>query len=141
MMTFRFDPILPLACVTGCLFLVAGCGRKREAPEDSLTAPGLTTGALVTHARYVRAVNAAVQVRSDEIAPEYWTEEIRKLRPIRVYRHRGNIVVVQKISPGREEGTYICPAISSYVPRSGEDGFEFMEVGNSVCDFTRVTND
>ncbi|MBN2130802.1 MAG: hypothetical protein JW741_14970 [Sedimentisphaerales bacterium] len=130
-----------MACVAGCLFFIAGCLRKPETSEDSLTAAGLATAALQTHARYIKAVNAGTQTPSDEIAPEYWTEEIKTLRPIKVYQHRCNIVVVQKASPGREEGKYISTLISSYAPRSGDGGFEFTEIGTSVYAFTRVTND
>ena len=140
-MMFRFARLVRLVCVAGCVVAAAGCGRNPEAGEGSFAELDLPIAALQTHARYIRAVNAGVQARADEIAPEYWTEEIRKLDPIKVYQHRCNIVVVQKASPGREEGKNVCILISSYAPRSGEDGFEFTGIGTSVYDFTRVTND
>jgi len=140
-MTFRFDALVRLVCVAGCVFAAAGCGRNPEAGEGNFAGLDLAIAGLQTYARYIKAVNAGTQVRSDEIGPEYWAEEIKKLRPIKVYQHRCNMVVVQNVSPGREEGKYICTMISSYAPQSGEDGFAFSEVGSSVYDFTRVTND
>jgi len=140
-MAFRLGWIVRFGCLLGCLTGIGGCERKQGAPEYSGSTAGLPTAALQTHARYIKAVNAGVQARSDEIGPEYWAEAIKELRPIKVYQHRCNMVVVQKASPGREEGKYISTLISSYAPRSGEDGFEFTEIGTSVYDFSRVTND
>ena len=140
-MALRLGWIVRLGCLFGCLAVIAGCERKRGASEYSGFTAGLPTAALQTHAGYIKAVNAGVQARSDEIGPEYWAEAIKKLRPIKVYQHRGNMVVVQKASPGREEGRYISTLISSYAPRSGDDGFTFVEIETSVYDFTRVTND
>jgi len=139
--TLKSGWIVRLGCLFGCLAVIAGCERKPGAGEDFGLPARLGTAALQTHARYIKAVNAGMQARSDEISPEYWAEEIKTLRPIKVYQHRCNMVVVQNASPGREEGTYISTLISSYAPRSGEDGFTFTEVGTSVYDFTRVTND
>ena len=140
-MTLRLDTVIRVGCLDGCLFLIAGCRREPEAGEGRAAPAALGIAALQTHARYVKAVNAGIQARSEEIGPEYWTERIQKLHPLRVYLHRGNMVVVQRVSRGRQEGKYICLMISSYGPRTGEDGFTFTEAGNSVYDFTRVTND
>jgi hypothetical protein len=117
---------------------IGGCRPKPGAEEGSPPPAVLGVAALQTHARYVKAVNAGVQTPSDEIAPKYWAEEIKRLDPIKVYKHRWNIVVVQKTAPGREEGKYISTLISSYRPRSGEDGFTFTEIGSGVFDFTRT---
>ena len=58
------------------------------------------------------------------------------LHPLRVYSHRVNIVVVQKESDSVEEGTYICPLISSYYPMNGQDGFTYQPnpLNNGVYD-------
>jgi len=140
-MMLRFGWIVRLGCLFGCLAVIARCERKPGAPEGSGSPASLATAALQTHARYIKAVNAGAQTPSDEIGPEYWAEEIKKLRPIKVYQHRCNMVVVQNASPGREEGKYICTMISSYAPRSGEDGFTFTEVGRSVYDFAGAIDD
>jgi hypothetical protein len=75
---------------------------------------------------------------SDEISKKYWTDEIKELKPIKVYRHGTNIVVVQKATYNRQEGLYIILMISSYAPQSGDDGFILTEIGNSVYKFERV---
>ena len=58
-----------------------------------------------------------------EIRSQYWTEPIKALRPVRVYMHHYNLVLVQKMSGEVEEGKYISSPISSYLPKSGDDGF------------------
>ena len=99
-----------------------------------------------TYAAHVRAVNAGETDLSGVIPPLYWAEKIKKLNPIRVYTHRVNIVVVQKVFDNVEEGKYIPIPVSSYLPMSGEDGFVFTpnpKKGNKyylseVFDFIRT---
>ena len=131
-MTREFHWIVRLGCLVGCLAVVSSCRQEPQAGEVTL---GIA--ALQTHAQYVQAVNAGTETRSDEIAPEYWTEEINRLDPIKVYLHRNNVVVVRKESPGRQEGKYIGIIISSYRPQSGVDGFTLTEIGDGVYDFVR----
>ena len=128
---FRFHSVVVLVCLFGCLFVVFGC--KKKPGSDNLAA-----SALQTHMQYIKAVNSGAQEPSDEIPEQYWSDEIKRLKPIKVYRHRGNIVVVQKASANIQEGKYISIMISSYAPQSGDDGFTFTDIGNSVHDFKRV---
>ena len=128
---FRFHSVVVLVCLFGCLFVVFGCQKKPG--SDNLAA-----SALQTHMQYIKAVNSGAQEPSDEIPEQYWSDEIKRLKPIKVYRHRGNIVVVQKASANIQEGKYISIMISSYAPQSGDDGFTFTDIGNSVHDFKRV---
>jgi hypothetical protein len=93
------------------------------------------------HARYIRAVNAGTETRSEKIPAKYWTKEIKRLYPIRVYLHRSNVVVVQSESPGRQGGKYISIMISSWRPQSGVDGFTLTETGDGVYDFIRKIED
>lgn len=135
---FRFRSFVGLVCLFGCLFVAFGCQKKPGGGDADPLPDNLATAAWKTHIQYTRAVRSGTQKPSDEIAKQYWTDEIKRLKPIRVYRHRGNIVVVQKASANREEGTYIYIPISSYLPQSGDDGFTFTDIGNSVYDFKRV---
>ena len=135
---FRFYSVIFTVCLFGCLFVAFGCKKKPGGGDAGLLPDNLAVSALQTHIQYIKAVNSGEQEPSDEIAKKYWTDEIKRLKPIRVYRHRGNIVVVQKASANREEGLYISIMISSYAPQSGDDGFTFTEIGNSVYDFKRV---
>lgn len=59
-----------------------------------------------------------------EIPRRHWSHAICELNPIRVYRHRVNIVVVQKKENGVERGFYIYIPVSSYLPEDGLDGFK-----------------
>jgi hypothetical protein len=99
-----------------------------------------------TYAAHVRAVNAGETARSEGIPPLYWADKIKELNPLKVYKHRVNIVVVQKVSGIVEEGKYIYIPVSSYLPMSGDDGFVFTpnpKKGNKyhcheVLDFRRT---
>lgn len=135
---FRFHSVVVTVCLFGCLLVVFGCQKKPGSGDANPLPDNLAVAALQTHIRYIKAVNSGAEKPSVEISKQYWTDEIKSLNPIRVYRHRSNIVVVQKASANREEGLYISIMISSYAPRSGYDGFTFTEIGNSVYDFKRA---
>ena len=137
-MIFRLRPLIAFVCLFGFLFIVFGCEKKPDSGNVSPVPANLSVAALQTHARYIKAINAGQQERSDEIPEKYWTDEIKRLNPIKVYMHRSNIVVVQKASANRQEGLYISMMISSYAPRSGDDGFTFTDLGNSVYEFERA---
>jgi hypothetical protein len=132
-----------------CLMLLAACGcRSNEKPESpSLLPEDLVEAAEATYVARLRAVKGGTPDPTDEIYPTYWADGIKALNPIKVYKHRVNIVVVQRISDGIEEGKYICIPISSYLPMTGDDGFVFSPeplsgktytLGSGVFDFKRT---
>lgn len=137
-MMFRFHSVIVTVCLFGCLFVVFGCQKKPGGENADSFPDNLAVAAFETHIRYIKAVNSGEQKPSDEISKQYWSDEIKRLKPIKVYRHRSNIVVVQKASANIQEGKYISIMISSYAPQSGDDGFTFTNIGNSVYDFKRV---
>ena len=134
-----------------CLMLLAACGcRSNEAPESSsLCRDDLVEAAEATYVARLRAVKGGTPDPTNEIYSTYWADGIKALNPIKVYTHRVNIVVVQRISDGTEQGKYICLPISSYMPMTGDDGFVFSPEplsGNKytlwnkgVFDFKRTT--
>lgn len=137
-MMFSFRSLIVAVCLFSCLFVVFGCQKKPASGDAGPIPDNLATAALQTHIQYINAVNLGEQEPSDEIPKKYWTDEIKRLNPIKVYRHGTNIVVVQKATANRQEGLYIILIISSYAPRSGDDGFTFIDIGNSVYRFKRV---
>jgi hypothetical protein len=120
------------------LLTLVGCGTRGGDPGAALSADALGAAALRTHADYTRSHSAREIPLSPEIPRAYWAQEIEALRPLRVYLHRVNVVVVQKESDGLEEGKYITTIISSYAPQSGDDGFTFTNPDRCVYDFKRV---
>jgi len=132
-----------------CLMLLAACGcQSNEGPKSpSLFTDDLVGDAEATYAARVRATKGGTKDPTNEIYPTYWADGIKALNPIKVYTHRVNIVVVQRISDGVEEGKYIYIPISSYLPMTGDDGFVFSPeprsgntytLGNGVFDFKRT---
>jgi len=137
-MIFGFRSRIVILCLFGCLLVISACQKKPGGGDADSFPDNLAASALQTHIQYIKAVNSGAQEPSDEISKQYWTDEIKRLKPIKVYNHRGNIVVVQRASANREEGLYISMLISSYAPRSGDDGFTFTNISNGVHDFKRV---
>ncbi len=86
---------------------------------------------------------------SETIPPLYWAALIKQLRPVRVYTHMANIVVVQGTADRVEQGKYIQTPVSSWLPVSGVDGFVFSpnpKQGKTyrvyeALDFTRPIGD
>ena len=111
-----------------CLMLLAACGcQSNEVPESpSLSPDDLVEAASATRRARRDATRGGTRDPTNELYPTYWADGIKALNPIKVYAHRTNIVVVQRISSdGTEEGKYICIPISSYLPMTGDDGFVF----------------
>ena len=72
-----------------------------------------------------------------EIPSEYWGKEMRKLKPLRVYRHGFSIVLVVKETEDEERGVYVPAIISSRVVLDGMDNFRFEPLSDGATLFTR----
>ena len=135
---------------TLCLMLLAACGcQSNEEPEStSLSTEELAADAYETLLNRRNATRGGTRDPTNEFYPTYWADGIKALDPIKVYKHMGNIVVVQRISGRIEEGKYICIPISSYLPMTGDYGFTFSPEplcgnkytwpNNGVFDFKRT---
>jgi hypothetical protein len=139
--------------VIGAMLLLPmiAVGQSDKASVTSSTA-GLRVAAEQTYANYNRAFQAGMEKTQreevpHEIPPQYWTEAIKALKPLSVYLHLMNVVVVQRVVNGIEEGKYIVILISSYLPQNGVDGFEYtpnpqrnnlVYAGDEVLDYRRV---
>lgn len=136
-MTLKFRLIVVSVFLLSCLFINTGC-KKKSNNQEGLFSSKLVKSAHETYARYAKATDPNQLTLSDEIPKQYWTDKIKELKPIKVYIHRVNIVVVQKTSDNIEEGKYIYMPISSYAPYNGDDGFTFTSLGGDVYDFKRT---
>lgn len=132
-----------------CLILLAACGcQSSTTPKSpSLLPDDIKRGAEATYLAHLRTFNAGTEKSTDEIPPAYWADGINALKPVKVYEHRVNIVVVQRVSGGTEEGKYIYISDSSYLPQTGPDGFvlspnptsgNIYTLGDGVFDFKRT---
>lgn len=130
-------------------FAVSSCQTKPAVETTSLSRSDLVEAAYQTYANRVRAVNMGENPFPPEIPEQYWAEGIRELKPIKVYKHRVNIVVVQKVRDNVEEGKYICIPVSSYLPMNGVDGFTYQPnpwksnkyyLGDGIFDYRRTIN-
>jgi hypothetical protein len=125
---------------------------QTEKPLGASSTAGLRAAAEETYANYNRAFQAGREKPQPEggrheIPSKYWTDPINALKPLCVYLHRMNVVVVQRITDDVEEGKYITIVISSYLPENGVDGFEFtpnpqrdnlLYAGDEVLDYRGV---
>jgi hypothetical protein len=144
-MRFTFRLVINLVLI----FSLSSCQTKSGVESTSLSTSELVDAAHETYASRVRAINMGESTSSTEIPERYWAEGIRELKPIKVYTHRVNIVVVQKFRDNVEEGKYIYIPVSSYLPMDGVDGFTFQpnpvkgnkyHLGDGVFDYQRTIN-
>jgi hypothetical protein len=131
--------------------LLAATQTRNPSEEATLSPDYLSDAAHQTYVNHLRAYNAGEEKAWPEgteaqIPPKYWTNSIKALKPLKVYLHRVNMVVVQRIENGIEEGKYILLPISSYLPHNGVDGFEYTPnpqrnnlfyAGDDVLEFRR----
>ncbi len=117
------------------IFGVAGCRAavSREQLVKNIGPEALVKAAWKTHANYIKA---NVDHTAGLIPPECWEEPIRCLKPVRVYLHRVNVVVVTNETKEQEEGLYICIPISSYIP-DARDGFTRTSVAPDIWTYQR----
>lgn len=85
----------------------------------------IQTSAMRMLIRFNQSQLSRGQEAARSIPETFWTDEIRSLKPIRIYSHRANIVVVQQEADGAESGQYISLHISSYAVTNGVDGFNY----------------
>ena len=141
--------IYHISIIAFVLFIISvGCGEQSY--SQSFYSDELVGSAWETHAEHIKAVNAKIEVNSEEIPSLYWADRIKALKPIKVYKHRTNIVIVQRIEKGIEFGKYVYIPISSYLPKTGVDGFVLEPnperdkgyfLGNWIFEYTRVIFD
>jgi hypothetical protein len=129
--------------ILACAFLVlevvavSGCRPTQGCrPDDLVRKFGATT--LVNDATWTlrRSVSPDKEAPT-EIPKIWWVGSIQKLRPVRVYNHRFNLVVVLESSEHTEKGLYIGAVQSSYVPMNGDDGFTFERIDGGTYAFER----
>ena len=130
------------------ILVLSGCQQKTKVESATLSKSTLSEAAHKTYADHVRAIHEGKENSSSlEIPERYWAQAISDLKPIKVYTHRVNIVVVQKIRNNAEEGKYIYIPVSSYLPMDGVDGFTYKpnplkgnqyHLGDGVFDYQRT---
>src|SRR5512139_54400 len=113
----------PQWCLLAILLLHGNsdCQTNKPPQEPSLSSSELGKAAHATYVNYNKDIQAGrIEGRGADIPSKYWEEKIKALQPIKVYLHRMNLVVVQRVRDNIEEGKYIYLPISSYLPMNGE---------------------
>jgi hypothetical protein len=135
------------AVVMGTLLVfLCSCMQEQHADPGSSFHKGLQRDAWRTMASFDDAVLKHRQKFQREIPPTYWDPGIQRLNPLKVYTHRGNLVVAQRVTAGLEHGKYIDLPVAPFHPKSawfshkyGVDGFVFRPaLGKGVFNYTRT---
>ena len=127
------------------LVLLCSC-MQGPADPGSTFHQGLQRDAWRTRSEFNTALLTHRERARTEIPPAYWDQGIQRLHPVKVYTHRGNLVVVQSVTDGTERGKYIDLSVSSFFPVSAwfshkhaVDGFVFRPArGTGVFNYTRT---
>ena len=128
--------LLLLAAVLSPGWAHAAGPSQPETPAAAVTRIGakvLVKQAWETQVRLVRATRST----EGDVPQEFWGEAIKELKPVRVYMHNVNVVVVLRASGPTEEGLYIYIPISSYIPMTGDGGFTFTNIAPDVFAYRR----
>jgi len=136
----------PMSAVfMGALLVVLCSCMQRPADPGSLFSKGRQRDAWRTISAYDQALLAGTEKTRTEIPSSYWEPSIQRLHPVKVYTHRVNLVVVQRVHDGKEYGKYIHLPVSSFQPVCSwpfshpVDGFVFYPAwGTGVYSFTRT---
>jgi hypothetical protein len=126
----RVVPVLMGAM--GLPMMLTGCMQGLADPGSTFR-KGVQRDAWRTLEAYDKALLAHRDKMRGDVPAKYWAPRIQELHPIRVYVHRMNLVVVQKVENGMEHGRYVYLPVSPYFPKptwfpkSGVDGFVFRE--------------
>lgn len=100
-------------------------------PED------LQKAAIETSNIYSKAVKKSSATNSNYIPEKCWTEEIKSLKPIRVYMHGANTVIVLQETAVSESGIYVYNLLSSHIPIDGDNESTFYTIGQDIYGYSR----
>ena len=126
--------VLPrMTAVVMAVLLVCLCScMQGQADPGSSFHKGIQRDAWRTLSAYDSVLMTQREKFQREVPSTYWDPGIQRLHPIKVYTHRGNLVVVQRVSQGEEHGKYIYLPVSPFLPVSAwfshkhaVDGFVF----------------
>ncbi len=132
--------------MTALLVFLSSCMQEQHADPGSTFHKGLQRDAWRTLASYDAAVLKHRERLQREVPPAYWDPGIQRLNPLKVYTHRGNLVVVQRVTDGVEQGKYIDLPVAPFHPKSAwfshkhaVEGFVFRPaVGTGALNYSRT---
>lgn len=151
MMNETFSPPATLRRMTvvsiGALLVFLCSCMQGPADPGSTFHKGLQRDAWRTLSAYDAALLAHREKTRTDVPPAYWDPGIQQLQPVKVYTHRGNLVVVQSMNEGAEQGKYIDLPVAPFHPvsawfshRHAVDGFVFRPArGTGVFNYMRTT--
>jgi hypothetical protein len=130
---------LPLAVFMFVSAVARGGDATDEEVYPSFNSRDVVQGALLTWRNHVKSGKTSL-AGEVELAPTVWADSIAKLKPLYVYTHGVNIVIVRSRQGEDEEGFYVALSIAS---SGGPNAKEFAlmpiarHAGGNVSTFTR----
>lgn len=134
------------AFMMALLVFLSSCMQEQHADPGSTFHKGLQRDAWRTLASYDDALLKHRETFRREVPAAYWDPGIQKLQPLKVYTHRGNLVVVQCATAETEHGKYIGLPVAPFHPKAAwfsrkhaVDGFVFRPAaGTGVFNYART---
>lgn len=104
---------------------------------NNIDPDNLIDAAFLTYRQYIQDLNSGDCKTKELIPKKYWADGIKIVKPIMVYTHHVNIVIVNRKNNDFEEGLYIYLPISSYYPQESEDGFSVTQIAPGIWNYHR----
>jgi hypothetical protein len=112
MNAIRLPLLIPVLMVAASL--VSNAGETAGLSLDRVARQEIIVAADQAVRKHVRI--SPYDRNGDTIGQEYWGEAIARLKPLRVYNDKMNVVIVLKDNETTEEGLYVSVPFSSYAP-------------------------
>ncbi|EEF63220.1 hypothetical protein Cflav_PD5855 [Pedosphaera parvula Ellin514] len=144
------DNMREIIAILLCVLALTGCASSHnsESQQQAQTVRllELQRQELIKEVNEMTMQRNLVKLKDGNILPGCWPEAVRKLKPVAVYHHMANVVIVLRKDGPSEEGYYVVPGISSWFPFQETDasmpGWSWKPVGDpfsghSIFAYTR----
>jgi hypothetical protein len=117
-----------------CILCLEGCASNRH--TVALSASQCEELWVAANMELSRPGN--MDLASGEYRRAAWPKPIQRLRPIAVYSHLANVVIVLSRDAHVERGYYVILAISSFIPMKNNSEWSWKRIGDNVYEYVRT---